>query len=340
MTIGAGKPIQLSQIAAVCDGELVGDPNAVVTEPASLESATANTLTFVAKKIAADHGFAPGAVLVTKEQSDLFTCHRIIVADPYLAYAKASVLFLPESKSPGIHPTALVDESAVVGEGVYIGPKVVIGPSVVIGSRTAIGANTVIEGYCDIGEDCQLDSSVVIYQNVQLGRRCSIAAGVVLGSSGFGYAPEGKSWRKIHQLGGVLVGDDVDIGANSTIDCGTLGDTVIGHRVKLDNMIHIAHNVSVGDDTIMAARVGIAGSATIGKRCQIGGRCSIVGHITIVDDTVLHALAFVTKSITKPGHFSSAVPAQPVGQWRKTIAHLNRLDKLAKKIKNFGNGNE
>jgi UDP-3-O-[3-hydroxymyristoyl] glucosamine N-acyltransferase len=158
-----------------------------------------------------------------------------------------------------------------------------------------------------------------------MGRACRISPGVVIGASGFGYAPDGDRWHKIHQLGGVIIGDEVEIGANTTIDRGALDDTVIGDRVKMDNLIQIAHNVRIGDDTIMAACTGVAGSAVIGRRCKIGGRVSINGHITIADDVVLHTCSFIARSIDEPDTWSAAIPAQPAARWRRIVASMNRL---------------
>lgn len=338
MSSDSVSPIRLEQVAAACEGELLGDPEATVCSVSSLEDATPDNLTFMvdASKLSKNHGINPGAILLKPSDRDSFSGHRILVEDPYLAYARVSKLFKPASAQAGVHPTAIIDQSVTLGSNVDIGAHTVIAGPCQIGSDVVVGPNCVIEKDCAIGSQSEIDASVTIYANTRMGTRCNVSAGAVLGSSGFGYAPEGQSWHKIQQLGGVQIGDDVDIGASTTIDRGTIGDTVIGDRVKLDNLIHIAHNVKVGDDTIMAACVGIAGSADIGRRCRIGGRCSINGHIRIVDDVVLHALSFVTKSITHVGEYTSVIPAQPVKQWRRTLAHLNRLDKLVGKIKNTG----
>ena len=342
MSSGLVNPVCLERVADACGGKLIGDPAATVFSVSSLEDATPDSLTFMvdSSKLAENHGINPGVILLKPEDSGLFSGPRIVVADPYLAYATVSELFATGFKEIGVHSSAVIDPSVSLGSNVRVGAHAVIAAHCQLGDGVLVGANTVIERDCSVGADSVIDSSVTIYTNTRIGMRCRISSGAVLGASGFGYAPDGHSWRRIEQLGGVRIGDDVDIGANTTIDRGTIGDTLIGHRVKLDNLIHIAHNVKVGDDTIMAACVGIAGSADIGKRCRIGGRSSINGHIIIVDDVVLHALAFVTKSITVVGEYTSAVPAQPARQWRRTLAHLNRLDKLVERIKKTGNKND
>ncbi len=337
--------ITLAAIAKACDGRLIGDPKATVSQVASVESATEDCLTFVATPQALirarqnqQSNKIPGVVLLDAQASDQFNGHRIVVSDPYLAYARVSVLFVPRESdsSPRIDPTAHIDDSAIIGQQVSIGPFSVVGRDCIIAHGTVLAAHVVIENESRIGANCTVESGVVIGSLTVMGVRCTISAGVVIGSNGFGYAPSSEGWQKIHQLGGVTIGDDVDIGANTTIDRGAIDNTVIGDRVKLDNQIQIAHNVRVGDDTIMAGCVGVAGSAVIGKRCQLGGRANVLGHLTIVDDVILNAGAFVTQSIDNAGTYSSIIPARPVKQWRKTVAQLNRLDKLAEKIKNTG----
>ena len=184
-----------------------------------------------------------------------------------------------------------------------------------------------------IGDDCHLHDNVVIYPRCILGRRCTALAGAVIGSDGFGYAEDRRTWLKIPQIGRVVVGDDVDIGANTTIDRGTLDDTVIGDRVKLDNHIHIAHNVQVGADTIMAAYVGVAGSTRIGERCRFGGRSSIAGHLTLVDDVHVATVSLVTHSLHQPGMYSAALPAIDNRRWRRIAGRIHRLNDLAVRVR-------
>lgn len=329
--------VSLADIRAVCDGELLGDPEATVTGVASLGHAGPDDLSFLvdSRSVTDQIEGNPGVLLVKPDDQALFSGNRVLVADPYLAYARVSALFAiaRSDSSPSIHTAVSIDPSAVIGDGLHAGAQAVVGRNCRIGARVRLGPGVVVEANCDIGDDTVIESGAVICRDTRLGLRCLVSPGAVIGSSGFGYAPSSAGWQKIHQLGGVIVGDDVDIGSNATIDRGAIDDTVIGDRVKIDNHVQIAHNVQVGDDTIMAAFVGIAGSAKIGKRCQFGGRSSIMGHITICDDVVVHTNTFVARSIDEPGTFSSMLPAQPASQWRKTVVLLNRLDKLASRIR-------
>ena len=340
------SPVALETIAALCDGELVGSPLATVVRVAGVDNATPDSLIFITDAFAATLGRSkekipdePGVVLISPDHRDLFAGNRILVADPYLAYAQVSGLFAATRQAlPGsIHSTAIIDPSAVLGKNVSVGAHSVVGANSVIGNEVTIGAQVVIENDCRIGNHTKIESMVMLGANSQLGLRCGISSGAVIGASGFGYAPSATGWIKIHQLGGVVIGNDVDIGANTTIDRGTIDNTVIGDRVKLDNLIQIAHNVRIGDDTIMAACVGIAGSTVIGDRCQIGGRSNINGHIKIVDDVIVTACTFITRSINDAGTYSSGFPARPTKQWRKTVAHFNRLEKIVEKLNKIGN---
>lgn len=332
--------VNLAAIAEKAGGTLLGDPEFLVRGVSSIVNAREDSLTFLSDpriKISKNNP-PPGAVLLKPEHQALFEGNRILVADPYLAYARVSSMFLPENNllPEEVHPSAVIDPTAVLGDRVRIGAGTIIGAHCLIGDDVVLGYRCVIEPFCHIGNHTHLESSVTLCANTRLGSRCVVSPGAVIGASGFGYAPDGRKWQKIQQLGGVMIGDDVDIGANTTIDRGAIDDTVIGNRVKLDNQIQIAHNVRVGDDTIMAGCVAIAGSAVIGERCQLGGRASVLGHLEIADDVVLNANAFVAQSIDQPGVYSSMIPARPIKQWRKTVAHLNRLEKLVERIKNTG----
>ncbi len=322
--------MRLAEIAAVAEGSILGDPDATVIGIASLDQAEPDKLSFLVspRQFPDSLPATPGVVLVCPEQADLFDGNRIVVSDPYLAYARVSALFTDDvvaASDPLIHPAAVIAVDAELGDNVRIGPGSIIGPRVRIGDNSVIGARVVIEADCVLGDDCQVESAVTICRGSRIGRACVLSPGVVIGSSGFGYAPDGSRWQKIHQLGGVSIGDEVEIGANTTIDRGAIDDTVIGDRVKMDNLIQIAHNVRIGDDTIMAACTGVAGSTVIGKRCRIGGRVSVYGHLTIADDVTLAACSNIYRSVSEPGAWSSMVPAQPVRQWQRVVVALNRL---------------
>ena len=241
------------------------------------------------------------------------------------------------AKNCGAHKTAAVAPNASVHKDAALGAYAVIGENSVIESGVNIGAHVTVGADCVIGRDTAIESGVHIGARTRIGARCRISSGVVIGAGGFGYAENssdgGVQWERIEQLGGVRIGDDVDIGANTTIDRGALDDTVIGDGVKLDNHIQIAHNVRIGAHTIMAGCAAVAGSAVIGARCRLGGRASVLGHLEIADDVHIHADGFVAASIFQAGEYSSLISAQPAEKWRKTAAHIRRLEQLAEKVK-------
>ena len=332
------KTIDLQSVARVTDGRVDGDAALQVKTLRSLPNATADSLTFYiettprAQLKASD----AGAVMLRAEHADWFGRSKVIVDDPYLAYARVSALFAPPPQAPNIHPSAIIAPSASVGAGVAVGAYSVIGERVKLAAEVVIGSHVSVDHDCIIGRAGEIDSGVRIYSGTRIGARCHVAAGAVIGASGFGYAPHQGKWEKIRQLGGVVIGDDVDIGAHTTIDRGALEDTTIGNGVKLDNHIQIAHNVQVGEHTIMAGCVAIAGSAVIGKSCRLGGRAAILGHLQIADEVTVNANSFVASDIKQPGVYSSMLPAQPAARWRKIVAHINRLEQLADKVKQLG----
>lgn len=353
------EPVTLARIAEVTGGRVDGDAGFTVAALKSLDSARADSLSFCAggRHAAALKTTAAGALLLRAEDAAYFPRHKILIADPYLAYARASALFAPPAPRPGVHPTAVIAADAAVHAGAAVGAYSVIGAGAVIARGAVVGAHVFIGDGCVIGEHTVIDAGARIYAGVSIGRGCRIASGAVIGAPGFGYAAAGDSvgetidtvagensgdgggdgdggdgetidrtctWARIEQLGGVVIGDEVDIGAHTAIDRGALDDTVIGDRVKLDNHIQIAHNVRIGDDTIMAGCVAVAGSAVIGKRCQFGGRASVLGHLFIANDVRVHAGGFVAKSIAQAGDYSSLLPAMPVARWRRIVARLRR----------------
>ena len=325
--------VSLHRIAKIVDGEVQGDGSFEVNSLMSLEQAGSDSLTFFVDK--KDHNASDtraGAVLVSPRSAGLFSTHRIIVEDPYLAYAKASGLFSHDVPGAVISAYARVAETAILGSGVSIGEFSTIGDRSKISDSVFIGSGVRIGGDVSIGSGSVIEDNSVIMSHSQIGMRCFISAGAVIGSSGFGYAPVDGGWQKIEQLGRVVIGDDVDIGANTTIDRGALDDTVIENGVKLDNLIQVAHNVRIGENTAIAGCSGIAGSTIIGRRCKIGGRAAILGHLTIADDVTLLVNSMVTSSITAAGEYASMIPVQPAKQWRKNVAIIRRLDRLSRKI--------
>ncbi len=242
-------------------------------------------------------------------------------------------LIPPEEKSaPFIDSKAIIADSVKLGSAASIAAGVVVEDHVEIAQGVSIGANVFIGNGASIGKHTNIDANVTIYSNTRIGESCRIHSGTVIGSPGFGIVPDGNQWLRFPQLGRVIIGDNVDIGANCCIDRGALDHTVIASGFKLDNLIQIAHNVYIGENTVIAACTGIAGSAGIGKNCRIGGRASIQGHITITDNVVITTCTFVNKSISKAGVYSASLSAQENATWLKNHARLHRLDKLSRQF--------
>jgi len=273
------------------------------------------------------------AVILHPDLVDECPTAALVMDNPYKGFALASQLFdnFP-SPEVGIHPTAQIAESAEIASNVAIGANVVIGEYVQIGEGVTISAGCVISDHSIIGANSLLHANVTVYHDVIMGEDCIIHSGTVLGSDGFGFAPDKGRWHRIAQLGGVRIGDRVSIGSNTSIDRGALDNTVIGNDVILDNLIQIAHNVEVGDGTAIAASSGIAGSSKVGKNCTIGGNVGIAGHLNVCDGVFLAGKTLVSKSITEPGAYASGTTAMPVGDWRKSAARFRQLDAMSKRI--------
>jgi UDP-3-O-[3-hydroxymyristoyl] glucosamine N-acyltransferase len=275
------------------------------------------------------------AVVVHPRQAASLRTPGLVAANPMLAFARIAQLFDTSRRiTPGVHGSAVIDESAVLGEGCEIGPFVAIGPGARVGAGSRIGAGSVLAAGVVVGEGARIAARVSLGERVRIGARVNIQPGAVIGSRGFGNArtAEGR-WEELPQFGGVLIGDDVEVGANTTIDCGTFGDTVIGNGVKLDNQIQIAHNCVIGEHTAIAGCVGIAGSTRIGARCMIGGAATINGHIEICDDVLIYGMTMVTGRITEPGEYGSGLPFDKAADWRKTVARVRRLERLEARVK-------
>jgi len=330
------RTYRLGEIVARLGGDLLGSPEIEIGRIATLEQAGPGDLTFLSNaryrvQLRQTHA---SAVILAHGERDATALPRILCDDPYLYYARAAQLLNAEVRpAPGVHSHAVVEPGALVPA------SAAIGPFCRIGTRTRLGERVVLDSGCSIGEDvqigddCRLYSSVTIYPRSIVGKRAVVHAGVVIGADGFGMAPDAGRWVKIPQTGRVVIGDDVEIGANTTIDRGALDDTVIEDGVKLDNQIQIGHNVRVGAHTIMAACVGIAGSARIGRHCAIGGGARIWGHIEIADHVNISATAEVTKSITRAGTYTGALPAAESREWAKMVAHLRRIDGLVGRLR-------
>lgn len=326
--------ISLGEIAEQFHLQCRGDAGFMVEGLATLRSAGPQHLSFLAnpKYQQALSETAAGAVIIAPEQSENFTGPCLIADDPYLAYAKITRLFARDASHSGQDSSAVIGRDCIIPADCGIAANVVIGDRVTLGAGCQIGPGSVIGDDCVLGEQCTLHANVTIYPAVTLGNRVRIHSGAVIGSDGFGFAPTAEGWIKIAQLGSVRLGDDVDVGANTTIDRGALDDTVIERGVILDNLIQIAHNVQIGEFTAIAAFVGIAGSTRIGRRCTIGGRSSINGHIEIVDNCHITATSFISQSLRQAGSYSSGTFEQGTREWRRNAVRFNQLDELFKRV--------
>ena len=324
-----------SELAQRFGLELRGEDRAV-HGVGTLSSATAEQLSFLANpRYRGQLGdTAAGVVVLHADEADARTGTALIARDPYVAFAKIAALFERKPvRTAGIHPTAVVDASAQVDPAAHVGPHVSIGARSRIGAGASIGPGCVIGDDCEIGEGCELVARVTLVTRVRLGRRVLVHPGAVLGADGFGIAMDRGHWIKVPQLGGVLVGDDCEIGANTTIDRGALGDTVLEEDVRLDNQIQVGHNVRIGAHTAMAGCSAVAGSASIGRHCLVGGGAGILGHLEVCDRVVVTAMSLVTHSIREPGEYSSGTPLMDNRSWRKSAARFKQLDDIARRCK-------
>ena len=282
-----------------------------------------------------------GVVVLREQDADAFAGTALLARDPYAAFARISALFevLP-AREPGIHPSAVVDPTATID------PAASIGPLACIGARSTIAAGVVIGPGCVIGDDCtvgagsELIARVTLVTRVRVGQRVRIHPGAVLGAAGFGLAMEHGRWLNVPQLGGVVVGDDCEIGANTTIDRGAMGDTVLEEDVRLDNQIQVGHNAFIGAHTAMAGCAAVAGSARIGRHCLVGGGAGILGHLEVCDRAVITAMTLVTHSIREPGEYSSGTPLMDNRSWRKSAARFKQLDRIARQALGGGKDDE
>ncbi|HKW39080.1 MAG TPA: UDP-3-O-(3-hydroxymyristoyl)glucosamine N-acyltransferase [Burkholderiales bacterium] len=336
MTQTNSRSHRLAEIVAKLGGELVGAPDVEIRRMATLEGAGPGDLVFVAgtKYLERLGGTRASAVILAKGQRGATTLPRILCDDPYAYYALAAQLLSPDERpAAGIHPQAVIDAGARVPPSAAVGPFCHVAGGARLGERVVLDAGCSIGRDAQIGEDGRLGPSVTVYPGCVIGKRALIHAGAVVGADGFGLAPHAGRWIKIPQTGRVVIGDDVEIGANTTIDRGALDDTVIEDGVKLDNQIQIGHNVRIGAHTAIAACAGVAGSTRIGKHCAIGGAARIMGHIEIADHVTIAATSFVTKSIRRAGTYTAVLPAQPGREWARTIAHLRGLERLAERVR-------
>ena len=327
------EEFSLGELAVRFGLTLRGEPHLAVRSVATLARAEPGSLSFLANSRYRRQLQTTRATAVLISAGDAGDCPvaALIHPDPYLAYARIALLLHPQAMpAPGKHPSAVVSGSARIAASANIGPLAVVEDDAQIGDRVVIGPGCIVQRGAVVGEDSVLVSRVNLYPGVSLGKRCILHAGAVVGADGFGFAQNSGSWFKVPQVGSVRIGDDVEIGANTTIDRGAIDDTVVEDGVKLDNQIQVAHNVVIGAHTAIAACCGISGSTVIGQRCMIGGMVGFAGHLTIADDVVVTGCSLVSASIKKPGSYSSGMPTVETRLWRRMVAHLRRQVKQEK----------
>lgn len=331
--------LRLCELAEYYNLRFEGDGETLIDGIGTLSGATGSQLSFLANPGYRDQLISTraGAVIVTAKDAKDCPVNALIADDPYVSYAKIARRFDPRKPAaPGLHPSASIDPTAKIGRDVHVGANAVIGAGCEIADACSIGPGCVLLADCRLGEATRLVANVTLCEGVRIGQRTTVHPGAVIGLDGFGLAFDEDHWVKIPQLGTVRIGDDCEIGANTSIDRGAIGDTIIEDDVRLDNQIQIGHNVHVGAHTAMAGMVGISGSTRIGKYCMFGGSSGTVGHIQIADRTTVQGLSMITKSIKQPGTvWSSGMPAQPLRDWNRSVAHLRKLEKLALRVKNL-----
>ena len=324
-----------SQLAARFGLGLQGDAQTAVAGVSTLVRAQPDQLAFLANpryrtQLAET---TAGIVVMRADDAAGYAGPALLAEDPYSAFARIAALFdLREAITAGIHASAVIDTSATVDPGAQVGPFVSIGARSTIAAGAVVGPGCAIGEDCVVGEDCELGANVTLVKRVRLGRRVLIHPGAVLGADGFGLAMDGGRWLKVPQLGGVALGDDCEIGANTTIDRGAIDDTVLEEDVRLDNQIQVGHNAHIGAHTAMAGCSAVAGSARIGRYCLIGGGAGVLGHLELCDRVIVTAMTLVTHSIREPGEYSSGTPLMDNRSWRRSAARFKQLDTLARRM--------
>jgi UDP-3-O-[3-hydroxymyristoyl] glucosamine N-acyltransferase len=323
--------ISLGELAVRFGCELHGDPATVVDSVATLGHAHGRALAFLADRRHRGQLAETRAAAVVLEAEFVALCPvaALVATNPRAIYARiASLLYPREKPPPGVHPSAVVAPDARIDPAAHVGALAVIGARAVVGAGAVIGPHCVLDADSGVDQDVWLVASVTLGRGVKVGARTLIHPGAVIGSDGFGFAPDSGTWLKVPQVGSVRIGADAEIGANTTIDRGAIEDTVLEEGVKLDNLIQIGHNCRIGAHTVIAGCTGISGSVTIGKRCMIGGAVSINGWLSVCDDVILTGTTVLSRSITHPGVYSSGIPCEDAPTWRKLVAHFKRLPSL------------
>jgi UDP-3-O-[3-hydroxymyristoyl] glucosamine N-acyltransferase len=328
--------VTLGELAARVGSAIQGDPATLIDGVGTLQNATPGQIAFLANPRYRRHleQTRAAAVILGPEDASASPVPALIADNPYLTYARvAAIVRPPAPPRSGIHETAVVADDAVVAADAWVGPCAVIESGARVDAAAQIGPGSTIGRDAIVGRDTRLVARVSLCDGVRVGARCLLHPGVVIGADGFGVAKDGASWVKVPQLGGVVIGDDVEVGANTTIDRGAIDETVIGDGVKLDNQIQVGHNVVIGEHTVIAGCVGISGSAIIGRRCMIGGQVGIAGHLEIADDVVVTGQTLVASSIREPGVYSSALTMDDARTWRRNAARFRQLDDMARRLR-------
>lgn len=334
--MGQVRGLSLRALAELLECELRGDPDCRIHSVAPLQVAGVGQISFLANPRYRSYldATAAGAVILRPADAEGYPGNVLLVKDPYLAYARvAEALYPPPPTAAGIHPTAVVDSAAEVDATAAVGPHCVVEAGVRLAAGVVVGAGCFIGRDTVLGAGTRLMANVTLYHDTRIGSRVLIHSGAVIGGDGFGFANENGRWVKIPQLGRVIIGDDVEVGANTTIDRGALEDTVIEEGVKLDNLIMVAHNVQIGAHSAAAGCVGIAGSARIGRHCTLAGGVGIVGHLEIADNVHVTGMSMVTHSLTEPGVYSSGTPLMDNRDWRKSSVRFKQLDDMARRLR-------
>jgi UDP-3-O-[3-hydroxymyristoyl] glucosamine N-acyltransferase len=324
----------LADIAAQLGGDVLGDPQTRISQVATLASAGEGDIAFLANRKYRSQLQSTGAsaVILAPDVADGFVGPRIVTANPYAYYARVATLLNPVvATDRGVHPTAVIE--SVVPASVFVGPHVCIGKNVSIGENCRINSGCVIGDGVSIGEQSTLYPNVSIYHGCSIGKQAILHSGVVIGADGFGFAPDGQEWVKIPQIGAVVIGDNVEVGANTTIDRGALDDTVIADGCKIDNLVMIGHNCNIGPNSVIAGCTGMAGSTTLGEHCILGGASMISGHLSLAPNTTISGASTVMRSIVEPGGvYASVFPLDSYEHWMRNASHIRRLSKLADRV--------
>jgi UDP-3-O-[3-hydroxymyristoyl] glucosamine N-acyltransferase len=328
-------PVTLGELSNRFGCELIGDGEVVVDNVAGLHNAGPGSLSFLSNPRFKEQlsSTKAAAVILRPEDADGIPAAALLSDNPYAHYALMAAVIHPEPVyEPGIHESAVIAATAEVAAGAHIGANASIGDNVIIGDKAYIGPGSVVGPGCVVGDETRLIANVTLVRQVTIGVRGILHPGVVIGADGFGNAMTPDGWVKVPQVGGVRIGDDVEIGANTTVDCGAIEDTVIEDGVRIDNLCMIAHNVHVGAHTAMAAMTGISGSATIGKRCMFAGQSGVAGHINICDDVVVSGKAVISKDVKEPGVYAGSFTAEPAREWNRKVARFRRLGQLMERV--------